>query len=618
MIAISLRTFGGLNTAKAARLLQPHEAQVAHNCLLWDGTLRPLAEWVNAHVSATDQKSIKLADNDTTYLLSPLGDAVKLDPLTHPEDTVVGLTSTRILGGQSNIGYQTKSSPIVHEVGVAPPELSLSCVVQYTRQHQSEKAVNRLYGFTAVRRTDGYVEESALSVVPNQNPDGVIYEGDMANINVIVTGGGFHERTGYRLYRTTTALSTGHSGAAPLRTEWHLIAELSHAYDVPGQTRAYKFYDSGAGTVWPMDTFYAHRFYPPQPVLWDFLALTESGWVVAAQKSGQIMISERGLPHAWPTENYRNLPYDITAIATHYDTAYIGTPERVYMMAISSTEDAAVQATPRLYPVQYGCLPRSLAEMTFGALYATQAGLVSLTPNGAKLISANFASSLYPLYTSKYETTVHDVTTTYPIELRFADTTYATSFNGQYFAFCDIPHSHNDEVSHLGYLVTLDDNINADRPLQHLITMDVPNGTVLDSCRSSFGLALLTTAPMPVGGDPDTIYNNVWAMPFPDSKDATQYKNAKKFCYTWRSKVFAFTEYLAMACAQVIHEAGFVRLSIFVDGCCSYEVKVCGSQPFPLPLNLVGHTFEIELSGTAIIHEVHIATSIEDLPDGRA
>ena len=613
MTAIHLRVFGGLNTVKAPRTLQPHEAQVAHNCLLWDGALRPLAKWVNLNIGQTGKHSIDVSEDGSTYLLSEMSRVVALDSMTHPKDSVIGLAPLQLQGGQSNIGYQNSLSPTVYEVGVLPPEVSLSSSVVYTRQHLSNKPVNRLYGVTSVRKTGDYIEESSISVIPNQDPTAVLYEGDLAQVNVIIIGGGIFERTSHRLYRTTSELDTGHAAGNAFKTEWHLVAELAHSYDVPGQTRSYQYNDGGAIAALPMDLLLSTRFYPPRATSWQYLALTEGGWLVAAQRAGELAISERSLYHAWPTENYRNIPTQITGLAAHYDTVYIGTLEQPYMMPVSATDVSATQATPKPYPVRYACLPNSMAETVFGAMYASASGLVSLSSEGAKLITAPHASALYPLYQAQYKSSTDQ--SIHVLELQFAQTTYAAYLNGQYFGFCDLGRV-DGQTSHLGYLYTQADGIDADHPLQRLVTFDAPNGTVLDHCAAAAGITVLTNRATPDGGDPNTLYNAAWMMPFPDSTQATTYRSAAKMCYQWRSKVFAFEEFLNMACARVVFEGGFVRLRIYVDGCCTYETKVRDCLPFTLPPNMVGHTYEIGLEGTATVHEVHLATAIEDIPLG--
>lgn len=614
MASIHLTTFAGLNTAVSPRLTKKEYAQIAHNCLLWDGAIRPMAKWVNLNISDTDKYSIDIAEDDATFVLSKMISARHMDSMVYPKGTIIGLMPFQIQGGQSNIGYQNYASPAdtIYEVGVAPPEISTSSTITYTAQHHSKKPVNRVYGVTSVRKTGDYIEESSISLIPNQSVKDTIYEGDLALVNVTIVGGGFYERTSHRLYRSVSGMDTGHSVGNAFDTEWHLVAELHHDYDKPGLSRNYKYHDAGSATVLPFDTLLSSRFYPPRATTWRYITIADSGWIVAAQEGGEIAVSERNMVHAWPTENYFKVPSVITGLVAHYDNVYIGTKDQPYIMTLSFNEHTALQASIQPFPANYECLSKTMVETNAGAMYATNAGLVSLTRDGAKLLTAGVASSLRPLYHTQYVDDSGGTPVTQCVDINFKDTTYGAYLNGDYFGFCSVPRT-DGLTLHIGYLYTTGNSLDGDHPLQRLVTFDPPNAQVLDHVQSSNGLSVLTNAPTPSGGDPNTLYNNAWTMPFPNTKQGEMYNQAQKMCYTWKSKKFVFPGITTLGYAKVVHDGGHVRLRIFVDCNCTYETEVKSCRPFTLPPNMVGVEWEVEVEGTAVIHEIHLAPSLREL-----
>ena len=71
---------------------------------------------------------------------------------------------------------------------------------------------------------------------------------------------------------------------------------------------------------------------------------------------------------------------------------------------------------------------------------------------------------------------------------------------------------------------------------------------------------------------------------------------------------------MVFTAAKVVHDCdGDVNLAIYADCECVYEVSVKDCLPFQLPPAIVGTTFEVKLTGTASIHEVHLASSLREL-----
>jgi len=403
MPSLRLTRFGGINTEVAARNSPKEVAQIAHNCLLWDGSLRPLAKWANLNVVGYDQYSVDIAADDTTILLNAMQDAYFLKDEVFPASTVVGLAGFPFNMGYSNIGYTNNLNPAntAYEVGVPKIGLDNASSVTYARQYLSTKAVNRLYAVSAIRYNGSGWEESVLTLIPNQNSAAVVYEGDTATVHIVTADSALHERTSIRLYRSISAMETGQGVVNEMSTKWFLVAELiSSAHN--GLDGSYTYIDGGSATNIPMDLYLAGRFYRPAPYTFNGLTVAESGWVAATTADGVIAVSERFLYHAWPTENYQKIPEVITDVVAHYDTIYIGTKNRPYSAALALGEPLGVQSAAIPFPASYECLPATMDKTANGAMYATNAGIIALHKQGMELITSGVASGVLPLYQAQY------------------------------------------------------------------------------------------------------------------------------------------------------------------------------------------------------------------------
>lgn len=611
MPSIRITSFGGINTEIAPRLAQNEVAQVAHNCLLWDGTLRPLAKWIKQQgVDFATVASMAISQDDTVRT-APYKESIFLSGEKYILDTKLGLEQNLSSFVDSNIIYTNPRVAGFKYVGLHTPPVNTSSGISYDRGYHSDKPVNRMYAVSGVRKVGNAIEESTLALIPNQSPQSVIYEGDNATIAVNVTALVPYEYTGLRLYRSISGMDTGIDTTNELDTEWYLVAELNGTPD--GILYNYVYIDGGSATTAPLDAYLAKDFYPPRRYLYKYLQQTESGWFVAASADGKIVVSERYLYHAWPIENFYNIAdVEITGMKCQFDTVYIGTNDVPCIMAIASGEKLGVQVGITPFPESYPCLAGSMVKSASGAIYASPSGIVSLAREGMQRVTAGVASGVNPLYKieHRWDTVALGVTTHhvayYP--MRFEHTTHGAYLRGEYFGFCKI----NTNLTVLvegfqeplflfkGYIFNTGSTLDGSRALQRLVTCDTPPDVRAHAIGRK-GLYILAL-------------DGVYSMPFPDTPGLEVYANAPKYCYEWKSKKFVFPGQMVMAAAKVVHNCkGFVRLKIMVDCCCVYEVLVHDCQPFTLPPNMAGVEWEVELVGTAAVSEVHLASSLREL-----
>ena len=611
MPSIRITSFGGINTEVSPRLSQDTIAQVAHNCLLWDGSLRPLAKWIRREgVEFEDVASIQISPDNNAILSSALLDAVFLHGPNYVPNTRVGLSPFYFSGEDANIVYANALTTIEGKaVGVHRPNLLNTSSVSYSRQYHSEKPVNRLYAVSAIRRSGDKIEESPLSLLPNQSTRGIIYEGDSASITINATSSVPYAYTGMRLYRSISGMDTGAATTNELDTDWYLVAEFDGTAD--GINFNYSYVDGGSATNDPLDLYLAKDFYPPRRRVYNFLQQLEGGWIAVATSEGEIAISERYQYHAWPIENWYQLHGQvITDFKAQFDTLFIGTQNQPYMMTVAPGERLGVQAAITPFPEVYPCLPKTMDSTPTGAMYASPSGVVSLSREGQRLASAGVTSGVRPLHRieRQWDTTdaetgeVTHHTKFYP--MRFQHTNYGAYFRGSYFGFCKIATGEIEDLQELflfkGYIFNTGSSLDGERPLQRFVTFDTPNNVRAHTIGGS-GLYVLAT-------------DGIWYMVFPDSTGDEAYAKAPKYCYTWRSKKYVFPGEMVMAAGKVDHDCkGFVRIKIIVDCCCVYETKVDDCKPFLLPPSIKGVTYEVEVEGTATVHEIHLASSLREL-----
>jgi hypothetical protein len=567
--------------------------------------LRPLAKWTKLQgVAFEDVASISIGPNNT-ILISGLEQTVFMKGEKYLVDTQVGLLPYFYSLYDSNIVYTNRATFAGGVgVGIHAPPINISSSISYERAYHSDKPVNRMYAVSGIRRTDNGVEESTLSLMPNQSPQSILYEGDNATITLNITALVPYEYTGFRLYRSISGMDTGIDTTNELDTEWYLIEEFSGGTP-DGILYSYTYIDGGSATTDPLDAYLAGNFYPPRKYLYKYLDITESGWLVAATEEGQISVSERYLYHAWPIENFYTIPgQKITDCVTQFDTVYLGTENEPYLMALASGEKLGLQASITPFPEAYACLPQTMDKTPSGAVYASSSGLVSLSREGMRLVTAGVARGVRPIYKIERQTT--EYTRHYP--MRFQHTVYGAYWHGTYFGFCrvDTPETVTVEGVDVplylfaGYLVDMGSSLDGTRELQKLSTFDTPINVRAHVAAGS-GLYVLAT-------------DGVYRMPFPDTVGAEVYASSPKYCYTWKSKKFVFPGQMTMAACKVVHDCkGFVRLKIMVDCCCAYEVLVENCKPFTLPPSMVGVEWEVVLEGTAAVSEVHLASSLREL-----
>lgn len=360
MSSIRITKFAGMRPAVDARQLDNSEAQIAHNCLLTDGSLRALPQWAQMGIEAD---SITNGRANTPYTAIPNGTygiVFNGPPFG---------TQTIYLDGSGNINPNASSSA-TGSISLTPGQLST-------------KPVNRVYGVTSVRIVGGIAYESALTILTGSNPDGLMYEGDIANVSVSCTG------QYARVYRSTSDVTTGAGTNGAVTANWQLVVD-----QLPSGGQ---FIDGGSAVSNPFDT-YLYRGSLTPPFSAAFMGLLESGFVWLASLDGQIALSRRFSWGYWPVENVYSLAnapastgLRVTGAVSVGDRLYLGTQLGCYVAEGHVTDTGAMVLQPLPVPGSYACLPNSMVSTPDGAIYTCAQGVVLLSGNQAQLLTRDMA-----------------------------------------------------------------------------------------------------------------------------------------------------------------------------------------------------------------------------------
>lgn len=421
MASIRIEQFAGILPELNSRLKPKANAQIAHNCLLTDGSLRPQAKWVQQQqyyaAFTPNVRGIAYDKFSDAAVMYASFDPVTLDGSPFAADTTVGASPNSIVCRYKTGVGLSPATVAVYSGGVAAS-------ITYERSFDSIKPVNRLYATSRVRRIGERTEESSLIPINNQDPSAILYEGDL--VTITLNAGALDDgATHVRIYRTISGLDTGQTVANELDTEWYLVDELPL---IPGNVQTY--IDGNSATALPLDWNYSQRFHPPVLVA-RYFGLTESGWFVAGSLSGDVQVSERYMHHAWPTENEARIPEQISDMAVSMDNVYLGTPTFPYIGSIAAGEKA-MQIALVPYKEVMPCLPNTLTPTATGAMYASGAGLVALGREGMQIVTQNVVNAGDTLFTKKLP---GDVVAT----AKISNTSFGTYFQGKYIGFCEGP-----------------------------------------------------------------------------------------------------------------------------------------------------------------------------------
>jgi hypothetical protein len=387
---IRIASFSGMQPNTDARLLPNGGAQVAHNCLLTDGSLQALPQWGQLYPHAF---SVGPPQSNTAF--TPFSGYFGLSFFGQPFGSVtLSLDTTGVL------------YPII------PSAASAS--VSFAPAYLSKKAVSRAYGVTTLALVGGVVYESPIVLANGSEPSQVLFEGDYATVSAAGNGNGIN------IYRSTSDVTTGSGANGAVIANWQLVAQLNGTSGI--------YVDGGVPTDTPYDT-YLPRGHTAPPYTGVAMGLLEGGWVWVVSSIGGVALSDRFSWGYWPVENQYGLGAQssthgvvVTGAVSVGNRIYIGTQVGVFVGNATMTEEGGVVLTLIPVPNAEACVQNTMVATSSGAMYCSTNGIVSLNGEEATMLTRGFARGVAGI--------LPDGT-----ELRFDQMRNAIYHNGRYCAF---------------------------------------------------------------------------------------------------------------------------------------------------------------------------------------
>lgn len=360
--------FSGERPRVATHLSKEYEAQIAENCDLARGDLRPfkansrILNIATAGTVKTLYQWKKSGDDEWIYSTSEIDFA--RSPIAgedHDRVYFTGMDEPRVLT-TSILSATFDFTTDYYKLGVPAPAAAVTIDAGYTPGSEY-----RAYIYTYVVKLDTTDAEegqnSAIASITDYGSGDVTLSGFTAppanrSIGKI------------RIYRTASSTS----GVA----EFLFVGE----FDTAGVNFAtYTFTDDVADSALG-EAFTCEDWAPPSSTLAGLIA--PDGGSLAGFVGNRVYVSEPYLPHAWPY----SYPVDGTIIGLGYigNTIVVLTDEFIYLL--SGTADAMSRTKLN---GRYPCLSKAgIVSCELGVLFPSEEGIVLVTLDGPKLHSYDY------------------------------------------------------------------------------------------------------------------------------------------------------------------------------------------------------------------------------------
>lgn len=284
------------------------------------------------------------------------------------------------------------------------------------------------------------------------------------------------------------------------------------------------------------------------------LCLMANG-IMAGFSGKDICFSEPFVPSAWPEAYRLQSDHQIVGLCPFGQSLFVGTEEFPYI--ISGVDPVSMIMTK--LPNRQACVSkRSIVDMGGGVFYASPDGICLADATGIKLLTA--------------ELLTRDEWQAYnPSSIS------ATQIDGRYFAFYDTG-------SVQGCLVFDPTGDGA-----ALWNSDVYHTAMYNEVKSD-ALYLATTGTVQKWDSSSTPLN-----------------------YRWKSKVYVLATPQNLGAAQVLAKAYPVTLKVYADGALIHTQSVADDRPFRLPSGFRAREWQFEVSGTAEVTSVFMASTVLEL-----
>jgi hypothetical protein len=536
MAALQIKSFGGITPKVPPRYLQDSQAQVALNTDVFQGALKPLA--------ALGSTVATLTKTGTPLTIYRYGQSIISDSqYWFHWTTDVDVCRSQIAGDTSEwtfytgdgvpqatynaialsgSNYPTVSRPL----GVPAPVTAATVSVVGDPTEEEDIPETRVYTYTDVSIESGFEFESAPAPASTEVSVRIGQSVTVGSFASIPAG---YNITHRRIYRATSGVY--------LYVAQIAVATASYSDSVSAEN---------LGEELPSLTWL-----PPPSTLKGLINLP--GGIMAGFTGRDVYFCDPYHPHAWPVQYMQSLDFPVVGLGRMDTTLAVMTTGTPYFIQGSSPDSMVVVKSD----LEQSCVSkRSIVSLNGAVLYASPDGLVSLSPNGSKII------------TEKYFTRTQWQTLFTP------STIYAYQHDMKYFGF------YNNGVTSGGFIY--------DTSTGEFVTHDI---------YAAAGYNDLQVDKLFLAGSDRAV--KVWGA------------GALK-TVTWKSKKFTLPQVLSFSCAQLEAESYPMTAKIYAGGTLVHTQTVTSRDVFRLPAT-PSRDWEFQFEGSAEVFSFAVAQSVQEL-----
>lgn len=532
-----LTDFTGMVPRVSARLLANNQAQNAINAKLLSGELEALKD--AASVVTPSKVGTKLSIyrfgqdvvNEAQYWFHWTDDVdVARGPInndTSERTYWTGETEPRVTDNAIALTGGTDYPMAWYKLGIPKPAAAPMLATDGAGSGDP-KAVAVVYTYVSAWGEEG----------PPSDPSDIVsvQEGDELTISGMSTGPG----AGYNIATKRIYLAVSGSTGA----DYRFLKEITVASSSTAETLSF----NALGEVIPSRTWI-----PPASGLNGLIAMANG--MMAGFLNNDVWLCEPYIPHAWPAEYRKSLPFGVVGLGAFDTNLVVVTKGGVYA---GPAQHPSSLSLPTKGIGQAGVSKRGIVSFPWGVAYPCAAGLAWLDSAGWRLATDAYFTrdqwqALKPSSISGFR------------------------WGSRYVGFYD-------------------DGAGTQR------------GFIFDPADPRVGLIYTDLYATAGYNDPqrDALYLQIGA-------DIKRWDASGTRSYTWKSKVFTMPKPINPAVAQVIATSYPVTLKLYADGSLKDTKAVADAEPFALSSGYKARDFEVQLEGAVNVRGVAVAESAREL-----
>jgi hypothetical protein len=367
MAVIPIKSFGGIAPKVPPRFLPDTSAQVASNCVVFNGSLQPLTG-VGTAVATLTKSGTPL----TIYRFGQ--DIISTSQYWFHWTTDVDVCRSQIPGDTSEWTFYTDGTlpkatystlalsgsdypTVSRPLGIPAPTTALTLTLGGTPTDATALPETRVYTYTLVNKESGYDFESAPAPASESIDVKVGETVAVTNFDTIPSG---YTATHRRIYRSVSGT-------------YLFVAEVTAA--TTSYTDSVLAEDLG-------EELPSLTWLPPPATMRGLINLPNG--IMAGFVGRDIYFCDPYHPHAWPIAYNQTVDYPVVGLGRMDTTLAVLTTGTPYFLQGSHPDSMVVVKSD----LDQACASkRSIVSANGVVMYASPDGLVMLSPGGSKLVS---------------------------------------------------------------------------------------------------------------------------------------------------------------------------------------------------------------------------------------